>query len=462
MKNGKIVVNKEKLFGTDGIRGIANRYPVTAEIALKVGRAVAHYFKGHGKRVDGKTLILIGKDTRRSSYMIEQALAAGVTSAGASALLMGPMPTPGVAFLTQSMRADAGIMVSASHNTYEYNGIKIFGHDGFKRPDEVEAEIERLILSDELENFSPIGDALGRAKRIDDAMGRYVVHAKNTFPSEFDLSGMKIVLDCAHGAAYRFAPIVFEELGAELRLIGNSPDGTNINDQCGAMHPNKMAEAVVEFGADVGIALDGDADRLIMADDKGKIIDGDQVMAILALDLNEQGRLKKNTLVATQMSNMGLEIALKKVGIHLEYTPVGDRAVVECMRRGGFNLGGEQSGHIVFMDAGSTGDGVVAALATLAVMKRKKEKLSELRKVMTVVPQILKNIRVVRKPPLEDIVEVKLVMDRVRDKLNGNGRLFVRYSGTEPLCRVMIEGIDQVEITQMADSLVTIIEKNIG
>jgi len=456
------MANREKLFGTDGIRGIANRYPMTSEIALQVGRATALFFKGQGKRVDGNSVILIGKDTRRSSYMIEQALAAGIMSAGARALFLGPMPTPGVAFLTQSMRADAGIMVSASHNTYEYNGIKIFGADGFKLPDEVEAEIERMVLSEDLMNVLPIGEALGRAKRIDDALGRYVVHAKSSFPNNIDLSGMRIVLDCAHGAAYKVAPLVFEELGAELVLLGNSPDGININRECGALHPQSMCEAVNKYRADLGIALDGDADRVILADDKGEVVDGDQIMAILAIALKKKGKLNRNTLVATQMSNMGLEIALKTAGIQIEYTPVGDRAVVEALRKGSYSLGGEQSGHLVFMEAGSTGDGIVAGLAVLAVMREEKEKLSDLRKVMTIMPQVLKNLKVARKPDLETLPEVKKTMDALRDKLGNSGRLLVRYSGTEPLCRVMIEGQDRDEISKMADELIAVISKNIS
>ena len=448
-----------KLFGTDGIRGIANRYPMTAEIALQVGRAVAHYFRGRGNRVDKKTLVLIGKDTRRSSYMIEQALAAGITSQGAGALLMGPMPTPGVAFLTKSMRADAGIMVSASHNTYEYNGIKIFGHDGFKLPDDVESEIERLILSDELAQSLPTGSALGRAKRIDDAMGRYVVQAKSCFPQNLDLRGMRIVLDCANGAAYRFAPLVFEELGAEVILVGNTPDGTNINKDCGALHPGLMASYVQRYRADLGIALDGDADRVILADDQGQVVDGDQVMAILAVDLNSRGALSRKSLVATPMSNMGLEIALKIQGIQTVYAGIGDRSVVDLMRKQGYNLGGEQSGHIIFLDAGSTGDGVVAALNILSVIRRSEKPLSELRNLMTIVPQVLKNVHVAHKPNLEEIPQIDKAMKSVAATLGDRGRLLVRYSGTEPLCRVMIEGENSDQIHQMADELANTISK---
>ncbi len=447
----------EKLFGTDGIRGIANRYPMTAEVALKTGRAVASYYKGKGLRVDKKSIVLIGKDTRRSSYMIEQALAAGVTSMGAYALLVGPMPTPGVAFLTQNMRADAGIMVSASHNTYEYNGIKIFGPDGFKLDDDIEAEIERLILSSDLEESLPTGSALGRARRIDDAMGRYVVHVKAAFPSDLNLQGMRVVLDCANGAAYKVAPIIVEELGAEVVLIGAEPNGVNINKECGATHTKALTDAVVKYRADLGIALDGDADRVILVDDSGAIVDGDQVMAILAIDLNEAGLLKKNTLVATPMSNMGLEIALKDHGIKLVRAPVGDRFIVDRMRKDGFNLGGEQSGHIIYLDNGNTGDGIVAALRILGIMRRKGKSLSDLRNVMKTYPQVLKNIVVKNKKPLEDVPKIRQSMEDVTQKLGPRGRLLVRYSGTEPLCRVMIEGEDEDLIQSLAIELCDVI-----
>ncbi len=453
---------KSKLFGTDGIRGIANRYPMTAEVALNVGRAVAHYFKGHGKRVDKKSVILIGKDTRRSSYMIEQALAAGITSHGAHALLVGPMPTPGVAFLTRNMKADAGIMVSASHNTYEYNGIKIFGHDGFKLPDDVESEIEKLILGDELAQTLPTGSFLGRAKRIDDAMGRYVVQVKNSFPQSLDLSGMRIVLDCANGAAYKVAPLVLEELGAEIIVLGNQPDGTNINRDCGALHPEELANSVKHYRADIGIALDGDADRAILVDNMGEVVDGDQVMAILAKDLHERGMLKQKTLVATPMSNMGLEIALKSMGMNIVYAGIGDRSVVELMLKEGYNFGGEQSGHIIHLDYGSTGDGIVAALGVVAVLKRSGKPLSELRTLMTVVPQVLRNVRVETKPPLESVKEVQEVVSRVKKNLGDKGRILVRYSGTEPLCRVMIEGQDARQIGQYADEISAAILKHLS
>lgn len=453
---------KRELFGTDGIRGIANRHPMTAEVALQVGRAVAKYFRGRSGRVDKQSIVLIGKDTRRSSYMIEQALAAGITSAGASAMLVGPMPTPGVAFLTSSMRADAGIMVSASHNSYEYNGIKLFGHDGFKLPDEVEAEIERLVFSDSLIEELPIGASLGRARRIEDAMGRYIVHVKSAFPSDSDLSGMRIVLDSANGAAYKFAPTVFSELGAEVIQIANTPNGTNINDDVGAVHPYQMTQAVKEFRADLGIALDGDADRVILADENGDIVDGDQLMALLAIELKSKGLLKKNTLVATPMSNMGLEIALRAHGITVVYAGVGDRSVVDLMKKESFNLGGEQSGHVVFLDKSTTGDGVLAALLLMALVRSSGKSLSQLRQVMTLVPQVLKNVRVTSKPELTTLNDVQKRIDDLESKLSGRGRILVRYSGTEPLCRVMIEGENRDQITVWATELCDLIGKRIG
>jgi phosphoglucosamine mutase len=452
----------EKLFGTDGIRGIANRHPMTAEVALQVGRAVAHYYRGKSNRVDKRSVVLIGKDTRRSSYMIEQALAAGVTSMGAQALLVGPMPTPAVAYLTQSMRADAGVMVSASHNTYEYNGIKLFGWDGFKLPDDVEAEIEQLVLSKDLADSLPTGAALGRAKRIDDATGRYVVHTKATFPQDLDLRGMRVVLDCANGAAYKVAPLIFEELGAEIIVLGNQPDGININKDCGAMHVKNLVESIGKYRADIGVALDGDADRVILVDDQGEVVDGDQVMAILAVHLHEQKKLARSTLVTTPMSNMGLEIALKGYGIKVEQAAIGDRHVVDKMRKEGFNLGGEQSGHIVFLESSNTGDGVVAALNVLAVMKRKKTALSELRKIMTTFPQVLKNVHVVNKKALDTVPEVTQAIKKIEQTLGDRGRLLVRYSGTEPLCRVMVEGEDLTQIQRMADDLCGVLQRALG
>jgi len=451
-----------KLFGTDGIRGIANRHPMTAEIALQVGRAVACYFKGRSERVDKKSVILIGKDTRRSSYMIEQALAAGVTSQGAFALLVGPIPTPGVAFLAENMRADAGIMVSASHNSYEYNGIKLFGHDGFKLPDDVENEIERLIISGDLEKQLPVGEALGRAKRIDDAMGRYVVHVKSSFAKSEDLKGFRVVLDSAHGAAYKFAPIVFSELGAEVIELGNTPNGININKEVGALHPKNVRSRLIETRADIGIALDGDADRLVLVDELGEILDGDQVLAILAVALKNNGRLNKNTLVVTPMSNEGLRAAMKDRGIQVVDAGVGDRKVVDLMRREGYNLGGEQSGHIICLDVSSTGDGVMSALAVLEVMKKTGKKLSELKKIVELWPQDMRNIRVKDKKELKSLKKYSQVLSDVEKNLGNSGRVLVRYSGTEPLCRIMVESRDEQKLVDALDALENILVQELN
>lgn len=456
------MAKERKLFGTDGIRGIANQYPLTSEIALQVGRAVTKYFEGRSQRVDKNTLILIGKDTRKSSYTFEFALASGITSQGGNALLLGPVPTPGVAFLTKSMRADAGIMVSASHNSYEYNGIKIFGHDGFKLTDEVEAEIEALILSENLANELPINDELGRAKRIDDVIGRYIVTVKNALPVHRDLVGTRVVLDCANGAAYSCAPRIFEELGAEIHPIGVSPNGTNINDNCGAMCPQNLITEVVNFRADIGIALDGDADRVILVDEHGEIVDGDQLLAMLACHYHERGELHNDTLVVTKMSNMGLEIALRKKGIKVEYTDVGDRAVIECMKTNGYNLGGEQSGHIIFLDNASTGDGLVAALNVLAVMQRTGKPLSELKRIMEPFPQVLKNVKVHKKTPLKDVAEIQNIINATQKSLGDTGRILVRFSGTEPLCRVMVEGSDADKINEYANNIADVIQKSLA
>ncbi len=442
-----------KLFGTDGIRGVANRYPMTPEIALKVGRATAHFFKGRAERFGDESIILIGKDTRRSSYMIEQALAAGITSEGCTALLVGPMPTPGVAFLTRSMRADAGVMVSASHNPFEYNGIKLFGHNGFKLPDHVEKEIEALVLSDSLEKAPPTGGGLGLAKRIEDAMGRYIVHVKRSLNDEFDLKGMRVVIDSAHGAAYKCARYVFNELGAEVFQVGAEPNGININDKVGALYPERVAELVRKYRADIGIALDGDADRVIFSDEKGAIADGDQIMAILAIDAKNRGRLKNDAIVATKMSNIGLELALKARGINVLKADVGDRAVVDMMRSHNVVLGGEQSGHIVDLQYSTTGDGISTALSILRVMKEVEEPLSHLRAVVTPFPQVLKNIRVKSKPPLDHLSPVQKLIRKFEEELGQEGRLLVRYSGTEPVCRVMVEGRNDKRIEEMAGEI---------
>ncbi|HEY5672861.1 MAG TPA: phosphoglucosamine mutase [Malonomonas sp.] len=450
---------EKKLFGTDGVRGVANIDPMTTEMAMHLGRAAAFVFK---KNVNRRHRLVIGKDTRLSGYMIENALVAGICSMGVDVLLVGPLPTPGIAFITSSMRADAGVVISASHNAYQDNGIKFFSNDGFKLPDELELEIEDLILNNRLDELRPIADEVGKAYRIEDAIGRYVVFLKNTFPRDLDLQGMRIVLDCAHGAGYKVAPAVLTELGAEVIKLGVSPNGTNINDGCGSMHPEVMAEKVREYRADLGIALDGDADRVIFVDEKGVEVDGDHIMAICGTELIKTGKLNKNTVVATVMSNLGLDIAMQKVGGKVVRTDVGDRYVVEEMRREGYNLGGEQSGHMIFLDHNTTGDGILSALQVLAIIQRSGKKLSELAKVMTSLPQVLVNVKVRKRANLADIAPIKQVIDEVEAELAGKGRVLVRYSGTEPLLRVMIEGEKQSRITELADRVASSVREHLG
>ena len=444
-----------KLFGTDGIRGVANIHPMTTELAMQLGRGVAYIFKGPKKR----HRIVIGKDTRLSGYMIENALVAGICSMGVDVLLVGPLPTPGIAFITSSMRADAGIVISASHNPFQDNGIKIFSGDGFKLPDQLEDKIEELIQSDKIDSLRPTAAEVGKAFRVDDAVGRYVVYLKNTFPKALALDGMKVVLDCAHGAAYRVAPAVFEELGAEVVGLGIDPDGENINSQCGSLYPKVVMQKVKEEGADIGISLDGDADRAIFSDESGNMVDGDRIMAICADDLRKAKRLKHNTLVATVMSNLGLDLAMKERGIKVLHTKVGDRYVVEEMARGGYNFGGEQSGHLIFLDYNTTGDGVLSALQVLAVMKREGKKLSELAKIMNPFPQVLLNVRVRQKKDVHQIPEAVSLMEKIQKKLADRGRILVRPSGTESLIRVMVEGENEKEISAYAKEIAECIRK---
>jgi phosphoglucosamine mutase len=444
-----------KLFGTDGIRGVANIYPMTIEIAMQVGRAIAFIVKDKAKG----HRIVIGKDTRQSCYMLENALAAGICSMGIDVLLVGPLPTPGIAFITTSMRADAGVVISASHNPFQDNGIKIFSSDGFKLPDEVEADIEDLIFSQKMAALRPVADEVGKASRIDDAKGRYIQFLKNTFPKIYTLDDFHVVVDCAHGATYKVAPHVFEELGAKVTKIGVEPDGRNINDGCGALHPGLMAEKVTQLGADIGLALDGDGDRLIVSDERGEIVDGDHVMAICAQELLKQRKLKKKTLVATVMSNMGLEEAIEGMGGKMIRTGVGDRYVVECMRKKGYSFGGEQSGHLVFLDHITTGDGILAGLQLLAIMKKRKKPLSELATIMESFPQVLKNVRMSTKTPIDTIPNFLQTVTKLEEKLGSNGRILVRPSGTEPVIRVMVEGRDEGEINDIADELCELIRK---
>lgn len=444
-----------KLFGTDGIRGVANNYPMNIEIAMQVGRAIAFIVKD---KVKGHRIV-IGKDTRISGYMIENALAAGICSMGVDVLLVGPLPTPGIAFITTSMRADAGVVISASHNPFQDNGIKIFSSDGFKLPDKVEAHIEDLIFSDKMAALRPVADEVGKATRIDDARGRYIVFLKNTFPKEYTLDGFHIVLDCANGATYGVAPWVFRELGAKVTSLAITPDGKNINHQCGALYPEMMAAKVKEVGADIGLALDGDGDRLIVADEHGQIVDGDHIMAICAEDLLRRRKLKKKTLVSTIMSNMGLEVAMERMGGKMIRTGVGDRYVVECMRRKGYSFGGEQSGHLVFLDHITTGDGILASLQLLAIMQKHNKPLSELSGIMESFPQVLKNVRTASKVRVDAIPGFQATLRGMEDKLGKTGRILVRASGTEPVIRVMVEGQDTGVIDAMANDLCELVRK---
>ena len=439
-----------RLFGTDGIRGVANTEPMTAELAMQVGRAVAHIVRNGSHRHK----IVVGKDTRLSGYMLENALAAGICSMGVDVYLVGPLSTPGIAFVTQSMRADAGAVISASHNPFQDNGIKFFARDGFKLPDEVELQIESLIFENRLDSFRPTAMHVGRATRIDDAQGRYIVFAKSTFPRELSLEGLKVVVDCANGAAYKVAPLVFEELGAEVIRLNVAPNGTNINDGCGALHPESMAKAVLEHGARLGIALDGDADRVIVVDEKGETVDGDAIMAICAQHLALQKKLAHDTVVATIMSNMGLDIAMARLGLRVERTQVGDRYVVEHMRRNGFNFGGEQSGHLIFLDHTTTGDGVIAALELLTVMLRSGKPLSELKRLFEPVPQTQVNLAIARKRDLADLPEVTRAIRDAENRLGKEGRVLVRFSGTELKARVLIEGPNRDTNETLAEQIV--------
>jgi len=452
-----------KLFGTDGIRGEANVAPMTPEIALRLGRALAAGLLDDPRRVpEGRPRVVIGKDTRLSGYIFEQALTAGICAMGVDVLLSGPLPTPGIAFLTASMRADAGVVISASHNPYYDNGIKIFSRDGYKLPDSVESKLESMILSDVNMEGGATRQDIGRAFRVDGAWSRYVVFLKSILPTDLTLDGLKIVVDCAHGAAYKVAPAVFEELGASVISTGHTPDGTNINDGYGSVHPNHMCQLVKAHNADIGIALDGDADRVIIADEKGQIVDGDHLMAISAVQMKREGTLQNDTLVGTVMSNMGLEIAMRGQGIELLRTAVGDRNVVEAMRKGNHNFGGEQSGHLVYLDHSSTGDGIIAALKTLTVMIREQRPLSELATVMSTVPQVLLNLPVKQKPPLNELPNVIKRIEDIEQKLGDTGRVLVRYSGTEPKIRVMVEGLEEETINSYANDIADALRAEVG
>lgn len=447
-----------KLFGTDGIRGEANRYPMNSQIAFGVGQAVAHLFKKGNHRAR----VIIGKDTRISGYMLEGSLEAGVTSMGGNPYLVGVLPTPGIAFITQSMRADAGIVISASHNPFADNGIKIFNGSGFKLSDEQEETIEDLILNDKLNAFLPAPKDMGQAFRIGDVQGRYIVFLKNTFPRELSMEGMKIVLDVANGATYRVAPDAFFELGAHIEIIHNTPDGRNINDGCGSQHTQDLKKKVVDTGAALGLAFDGDGDRLIAVDEKGKEITGDQILLMCAKMLKEQGKLKNDLLVSTVMSNLGLRIACKKFGFRYHAAKVGDRYVLEDMLRLGGAVGGEDSGHMLFLDHHTTGDGVVTAMQVIAAMVRSGKPLSELAKMMDIFPQKLINVDVKRKPEISEVPELLAAVRQAEKELGDEGRVLVRYSGTQNMCRVMVEGPSSEITEKYCSQLAEVVKRALG
>lgn len=447
-----------KLFGTDGIRGEANRHPMDALMAFAVGQALTRVLKDEGRR--GR--VVIGKDTRISGYMIESALEAGVTSMGGSVQMTGVLPTPGIAYLTESMRADAGIVVSASHNPFQDNGIKIFSGTGYKLSDEEEANIEDLILGGRLTSMLPHAREMGRAKRLEDAIGRYVVFLKNTFPRELSLDGFKVVLDVANGATYKVAPAVFRELGADLTVIHDEPNGFNINDNCGSQHTQDLRAAVLETGAAIGLAFDGDGDRLIAVDESGREITGDQILIICANQLKKEGKLANDLLVSTVMSNLGLRVACEQYGFHHHASKVGDRYVLEDMKRLGAVIGGEDSGHMIFLNHHTTGDGILTALQLVAAMLKAGQPLSELATQMDVYPQKLINIDVSSKPPVESLPELVEAIDRVERELEGKGRVLVRYSGTQQMCRVMVEGPTAEATERYAAEVADIVRRLIG
>lgn len=455
----------KRIFGTDGVRGTANVEPVTAETALKLGRAAAHVFRKMQSeaRGRGRHRIVIGKDTRLSGYMLENALSSGILSMGVDVLFIGPLPTPGVAYVTRSLRADAGIVITASHNPYDDNGIKFFRADGYKLEDHIEAEIEGLVFSGEIESIRPNATHIGKAVRIDDALGRYIEYAKASFPRGMTLEGMRIVVDCAHGAAYKSTPCVLRELGAEVFVTGNTPDGLNINKDCGSMHPQQMCHKVWEHRAHLGIAHDGDADRVLLCDEAGHLIDGDDIMAISALEMLRAGTLAGQTLVSTIMSNAGLDAAVKAAGGQTLRTAVGDKHVIDEMLRGGYNLGGEQSGHMIFRDYATTGDGLVAALQILRIMKSTDTPLSRLTQCWTRFPQLVTNVRVREKTPFDQLPEIlSLVQQAEAEVVPQGGRVLLRYSGTEPKARLLIEGNDRSVMERWNQRITEAIRKQVG
>ena len=464
MKAGSTTQEK-RIFGTDGVRGVANVEPVTAETALKLGRAAAHIFTKRNPRtlpVGARPKIVLGKDTRLSGYMLENALVAGITSLGVDVLLIGPLPTPGVAYITRSLRADAGIVLSASHNPYEDNGIKFFRHDGYKLDDQIEQEIEQLVFTGEIDSVRPTAGKIGRARRIDDALGRYVEFAKTSFPRNMSLEKMRIAVDVANGAAYKSTPCILRELGADLFVAHNTPNGTNINAECGSMFPTEIQRLVKENKAQLGITHDGDADRVLLCDEKGEIVDGDEILAIAAVDLLRAKRLQENTLVATVMSNFGLDETLADAGGKVIRTKVGDRYVIEEMVTRNLNLGGEQSGHMIFRDFTTTGDGIISALQILRIMKATGQPLSELKSCLKKYPQAQRNLVVKQKPPLEQLPDVMKLVGEAERELSGKGRVLLRYSGTEPKIRLLIEGRELDKIDKQANRIADAIQNAIG
>jgi len=452
-------MSARKLFGTDGIRGKANTYPMTGEVAFALGRAVTSYFQQNFSK---KPLIIIGKDTRLSCYMLEQAFSAGVCSQGGKAILTGPLPTPGVAFVTQSMRADAGVMISASHNSFEDNGIKIFDRTGHKLPDEIELELEKMVLNPALIPVKS-GEHLGNAKRLDEVIGRYIVHTKAALSPQYSLEGLRIVVDGANGAGYKLAPMVFEELGAEVISIGNSPNGTNINKNCGALHPGGCAEAVKKYRADLGVCLDGDGDRLTIVDRNGEVIHGDKLIGLLGKFLKDNQEIgHAQEVVGTVMSNFGLEVYLKKIGLNFVRTQVGDRYIVEHMRQSGALFGGEPSGHLVFKRYSTTGDGILAALKAIESIKFYDRDLSELASEIELYPQVMINVPVAKRVPFQDVPEIQKSLKVAQDKLGDTGRTLLRYSGTEPLARVMVEGQDSKLVESICKEISEVVAKVLG
>jgi phosphoglucosamine mutase len=459
------VTQEKRIFGTDGVRGVANVEPVTAETALKLGRAAAHVFTQLNPRTipeGARPKIVLGKDTRLSGYMLENALVAGITSLGVDVLLIGPLPTPGVAYITRSLRADAGLVLSASHNPYEDNGIKFFRHDGYKLDDRIEQQIEELVFTGKIDNVRPTAGKIGRAARIDDALGRYVEFVKASFPRKMSLEELRVAVDVANGAAYKSTPCVLRELGAEVIVAHNEPNGMNINAQCGSTYPEEIQRIVRETGADVGITHDGDADRVLLCDETGQLIDGDQILAMAAVDLLKSKQLRDDTLVATVMSNFGLDETLAEHGGKVVRAKVGDRYVIEEMMKKNLNLGGEQSGHIIFRDFTTTGDGIISALQILRIMHATGQPLSKLKTCLKKYPQAQRNLKVKAKPPIEELREVVKLRDEVERELGGHGRVLLRYSGTEPKIRLLIEGRELDKIDQQANRIAEAIQSAIG